>query len=435
MPRTPIHAILGETTGTLSFELIERACAEAVAERGDLDWKRQLPLTADKSDSKAMEYQQLELAKDIAAMANSGGGMIVYGVAETAGAGTSAAQGVVPIGAVDENTVRDIRRVAGNLVYPPVTALDLIPLAPSGDADSGVLVMLVPDSPDRPHLVHPKNGTDWFGAPYRHGPDTVWMVERQLARAYAARESGRRLRAEEFESGFDDFTASLAETNNLRWVVAFAVPEQPLTSPRELSVTTANTIFERAWRSPIASGWGPRDMTRDEPTKRGLRRFTRSASREISCAAPARARARVEIHGDGTIAAAFTRDGALPGEGYQRTQVPIIDIETTARDFLALLMQVRDDLNVSGDYNARLTVHPPTQIFRRSASGSAGEFVPWDGQRIYGYRPVDATVIGTAGRSELISSWVDVATDAVNQAGAASSLDAYQIETEIWLDD
>jgi hypothetical protein len=435
MPWTPLHASLGETSGDLDFALLERACTERVAERADLDWKRQLPLTAEKGDAKAKQYQQLELAKDIAAMANSGGGMIVYGVAEISASGTSAADTIVPVGLVDETTTRDIRRVAGNLVYPPVTAIDLLPLAPESDPGGGVLVMLVPDSLDRPHLVHPSNGTDWFCAPYRHGPDTVWMVERQLASAYTERESGRRRRAQEFDARFDEFTASLPADPDLRWVVALAVPEQPATRPRDLHLMKANGIIERAWTSPLPSGLGPRDLTRDETTRRGLQRFTRTGSRAISAAAPARARARVEVHGDGTVAIAFTRDGALFGEGRQPTQVPVNDIESTAVDFLALLMQSRKTLGVTGDFVARLTVHPPTEIFRRPDSVVSGSFVPWDEQRVLGYRPVDGVVIGTAGREELLSSWVDLVTDAVHQAGAPCTLDANRIATEIWLDE
>jgi hypothetical protein len=118
MPWTPLHASLGETTGTLDFDLIERACAEGVTERTDLDWKRQLPLTAPKTEPKAKRAQQSELAKDIAAMANSGGGMLVYGVQESRESGTSAAETIVGVGVGDEDTIRDIRRVAGNLIYP-----------------------------------------------------------------------------------------------------------------------------------------------------------------------------------------------------------------------------------------------------------------------------------------------------------------------------
>lgn len=431
VPWTPLHASLGEPSGVLDFPLIERACAESVPERTDLDWKRQLPLTATKADAKAKQAQQLELAKDIAAMANSGGGMIVYGVQETTQAGTSAAESIVGVGTVDEGTTRDIRRVAGNLIYPPVVGLDLLPLGPDDDPEGGVLVLLVPDSVDRPHLVHPSNGHDWFGAPYRHGPDTEWMVERQLAAAYTERERGRRRRIDDFDTRFTEFTESLDQSSDLRWVVAFAIPDQPNTRSRTLTQREGNAIIERAWASPLTHGFAAADLTREVQTRRGLRRFTRAGHRTISAAGSAKARARVEIHGDGTVAVAFTRDGALFGEGQQRTQVPIVDIEATALDFLALLLAVRGALGLSGDYTARLTVRPATQIFRRSDPVVGGAFMPWDGQRVYGYRPVDGPIIGTADRRELISSWLDIVTDAVNQAGASCSLDPVEIENSM----
>lgn len=432
---TPLHARLGEATTPLTYELIERACAEGVSERADLDWKKTLPLTADKSDPKAKQHQQLELAKDVAAMANSGGGMIVYGIDETRTAGTSAAERVVAVGPVNETTTRDIRRVAGNLIYPPVVGLELIPLAPDGDADAGVLALLVPDSADRPHLIHPANGAEWFAAPYRHGPDTEWMVERQISAAYTERETGRRRRAQEFDERFDEFTDSLRQDTNLRWVVAFAVPEQPGARRRDLNPVAANRIIDAAWRHPWRGGIGPEDLTRSASTRRGLRRFSRTGSRNLSAAGSATARARVEVHADGAVAVAFTRDGAIPHEGQQPSQVPIIDIETTALDFLSLLMTTRNALRITGDYTARLTVNPPTQIFRRHDAGTS-LFVPWDEQdRVLNYRPVDGLIVGTAGRDELLASWVSIVSDAVNQAGASCYLDARELDTALELDD
>src|SRR3954452_3537605 len=130
MPWTPLHAALGEAGATLDFTLIEQACDSKITERTNLDWKRDLPLTAGPDEKAKKVAQQAELAKDIAALANSGGGMIVYGVAESTVAGTSAADHVVPVGPVDETAIRAIRQVAGNAIYPPVTGTQLLPIAP-----------------------------------------------------------------------------------------------------------------------------------------------------------------------------------------------------------------------------------------------------------------------------------------------------------------
>jgi hypothetical protein len=412
---------LGDTTGTLTFDLIRQACEERVPERDDLDWKKQLPLTALKGESELQKRQQAELAKDIAAMANSGGGMIVFGVQEVKDAGVSVADVVCGVGLVDDTLTRQIRLVAGTNVYPPVVGLDLIALAPQDAPEDGVLVMLVPDSVDRPHIVRPKDRPEWFAAPYRHGPDTDWMVEKQIASAYAEREIGRRRRVTEFETRFQEFAASLPQTNDLRWVIALAVPDQPLHRPRELTADQANNTIEKAWSSPLRSeSIGPADLTRSETTRRGVRRFVRVGRRTLTRSDHANAWARVEVHGDGAIAMAFTRDGALGANLRQPTGVPIADIESTALDFAALLQTARSQMNVTGDYMARLTVHPATQIFFRSDPSLPGQFLPWDQERVYGYTHINGPIIGTAGRDELLASWLDILTDAVHQTGATT---------------
>lgn len=435
MAWTPLHAALGEPGGDLTFDLVLNACDVGATERADLDWKRDLPLTASSDQHEARRHQQLELAKDIAAMANSGGGMVVYGVAETRESGASAAERVVPVGDVDETTLRAIRQVAGNLVYPPVTRLELLPLHPTGAPQDGVLALLVPESPDTPHLVRPPKGADWFGVPYRHGPDTEWMVERQIASAYAAREAGYRRKTADFDARFQSFLDTLGGGTDVRWVVAMAVPDHLLTQPRDLTLSRANGIINRAWSSPLCASFGPKELTESSNTTRGLHRFTRVGRREIHRAQPAVARSRIEIHGDGTIAVAFTRDGALPGEGRQHTQVPVTDIESTALDFFALLWQTRSELGVQGDYAARVTVHPPTEIFRKPDSTLQGHLQPWDEQRVYGYVPIDGPILIGDGRETALGSLVALATDAVNQAGAAASLDADHLLTQLWLED
>ena len=72
--RSRIHAQLFFTPTELTHEMIVRAVESAVQETDDLDWKQALPVDADK--------KLKEFAKDVAAMANTNGGVIVYGVRE-----------------------------------------------------------------------------------------------------------------------------------------------------------------------------------------------------------------------------------------------------------------------------------------------------------------------------------------------------------------
>lgn len=70
---TPIHRALGLEAGNASIDLIQQAIDHGVEETSDLDWKQAV------YNSRKPNWDE-EAAKDIAAMANSGGGWIVFGI-------------------------------------------------------------------------------------------------------------------------------------------------------------------------------------------------------------------------------------------------------------------------------------------------------------------------------------------------------------------
>lgn len=72
MSFTALHRAVGAAPGPLTGEILDAAVAAGVAESNDLDWKSELP--------PAKGLPQTDFPKDVAAMANSGGGVIVYGV-------------------------------------------------------------------------------------------------------------------------------------------------------------------------------------------------------------------------------------------------------------------------------------------------------------------------------------------------------------------
>jgi hypothetical protein len=75
MTFTALHRALGVSPGPLTVELLEAAVRGRVVETNDLDWKAELP--------PAKGLPQTDFPKDVAAMANSGGGVIVFGVRES----------------------------------------------------------------------------------------------------------------------------------------------------------------------------------------------------------------------------------------------------------------------------------------------------------------------------------------------------------------
>ncbi|GIG29294.1 AlbA family DNA-binding domain-containing protein [Cellulomonas marina] len=178
---TSMHRALGRAPSELTYELLEACVAARVPESASLDWKQKLPF--DESEGRWQD----EWAKDVAAMANSGGGCIVYGVAEgsTDDDGSQVAMRLVDVGPFDRDDVeKRLRQSAAAQVHPPVARLQLVPVM-SPDGSRRALVVRVPDSPDVPHLL--RVGKEAFKAPYRYGPLTEWMTDRALEDAYRRR--------------------------------------------------------------------------------------------------------------------------------------------------------------------------------------------------------------------------------------------------------
>src|ERR1700745_2669393 len=100
MSFTALHRALGAAPGPLTNDLLDAAVAEGVAETNNLDWKSELP--------PARHLAQTDFPKDVAAMANSGGGLIVYGVRESQKAATVRAD----VGEFDEAHERSLRSAA-----------------------------------------------------------------------------------------------------------------------------------------------------------------------------------------------------------------------------------------------------------------------------------------------------------------------------------
>jgi hypothetical protein len=196
---------------TASFDQVKRAVDAEVPETDDLDWKKGLPgdLGLD------------EFAKDVAAMANAAGGLLVYGVAEKRGAGTAESLSLLEL---LETDVRRLRSTVFSRIQPAVTGIDFLDLK-SDQEPGSVLVVCVPASEDAPHQVG--NGNR-IGVPVRVGTDTQWMNERAIERAYADRFQRR---SSEASSMADDIHqgAELIDLDEFAWLVAVAHPHRPNT--------------------------------------------------------------------------------------------------------------------------------------------------------------------------------------------------------------
>lgn len=151
--------------------MVQRSVDDHLEEAESLDWKEYLP-------QPPCPDLWCEFAKDVAAMANSAGGLLVYGVKDKP----------IQMMGIDPSQVNEkqYRSWAHTYIQPLVSGLYLEVLS-AADGSKSVLVAHVPASEEAPHLVTGTAQKDKdqraFFVPYRDHDETRWMGEAQLARA------------------------------------------------------------------------------------------------------------------------------------------------------------------------------------------------------------------------------------------------------------
>lgn len=225
-----LNRALGAAQGEpFSLALLDEAVSMGVEEGTSLDWKRDLPRKEGGED----------FAKHVAALANSGGGSLVYGVREE-GKGSSAAAEVVGVMNWGDDEQRRLRHIAYSLIQPPVLNLTF---HDASDGERTAVALVVPQSPDAPHLVWSK---DRFIAPVRYGAQTVYMSEREIERAYRERFALRREREAGLSRHVEQMRLRLDESAQV-WLICAAMPVQTR-SPQQgrISRDTAHDVFMKA---------------------------------------------------------------------------------------------------------------------------------------------------------------------------------------------
>jgi hypothetical protein len=246
MPHTwsRLHEHLGCPPGPIDFAMVRQCVADKLGEADDLDWKEDLPNAQNPNTA-------VEFAKDVAAMANTRGGLIVYGVTDDV-----TFKGVQVADVHPDQYAQWVR----NLVQPYLSGLEQYVL-PSDDG-AFVFVVDIPASELAPHSVDFVDIRDKDKAksqhatvtPYRDGPHTAWMAEHQIARAYAERLT----RAAQWQESFNELRDWAAESLEGRaepgnaWLVVVARPTRliPRSAPR-LDREVAMRIVDDARTNPV----------------------------------------------------------------------------------------------------------------------------------------------------------------------------------------
>jgi schlafen family protein len=135
-----IEQLLGAQIGEVSYEQLRTLATNQVHEAADLEYKRDHYGSSDKAKQ--------DLCTDVAALANSVGGVIVIGIEEDAQARAAALN---PVTVTDVDRTR-MTQVIAESVHPPVS-LDMVAIEDADSPGVGAWILGVPASPARPHAV------------------------------------------------------------------------------------------------------------------------------------------------------------------------------------------------------------------------------------------------------------------------------------------
>ncbi|GAA1479005.1 hypothetical protein GCM10009623_34510 [Nocardioides aestuarii] len=403
---TAIHQALGvPRDAPLTYSMLEAAVTAGVVESDGLDWKRALPPEAGLGAT--------DFPKDVAAMANSGGGVIVFGVDEA----EKRATGLVDVGELTERHERALRSAAVSAVHPPVFSLSVLRL--QGDGGLAVAVV-VPPSVDSPHVIY---RGEYFGAPVRNDADTVWMKEPALAAAYRGRFDAQRLHDETLGWLYEDAAARCVP--QMAWFVGAATPRRPqaphrdrFPEPRTL-VDKAFGISEAHLRAkdhlgrPVPRGRAPLREVDANNLRPGLRRWV-----AVPTSTKAVHEAWASFHLDGSVTLACSLGGQRKDadENFQATHFYSENLEAAVANLMGMMRVAAGELD--GEYEVRVGVEwdrrEPVKMWTRDWLGypNDGSSVP-----VPRYSPVVRTVDANDPAEGFVRQAVDLGLDCVNQGG------------------
>lgn len=402
MTFTALHRALGLGPQPLTGAILDEAVKAGVPESDDLDWKSALP--------PAKGLALTDFPKDIAAMANSGGGLIVYGVEEDQKAATAR----VDVGSLSETHERALRSVAVSAITPPVFNLAIWRLEHDGDF---AVVLDVPASVDGPHLIY---RNELFGAPRRNDADTVWMKEREIEALYRARFEERRHSTEVLDALHAEAVAGRS-TEERAWFVAVAHPRAPRLLGRMTRDEARAILSKSRSLAPIyadRNGVHPLERVETHNPQPGLRRWI--AKSTASGERSAWREAWASVHHDGSV----TLVAAVGGHPLSRDahddggEIRASALECAVANFMAVLRCTAEELGTD-EVQIRVgiawTGEGPLKVLTQDAHGFT-----YDGSPLHHYTPIETTVNAREPTASFHKRVYEVAQDCLNQGGIAN---------------
>lgn len=405
--------------GISRWSLLKKAIEAGLEETSDLDWKKDPynPLKPAWFD---------EVAKDIAAMANSGGGWIVFGVAEEEGSKNNGTFSINPIqwSAADEQR---ILQTAYGKIGPPVTGLEFFKIPCGEKPDEGYIVLMhIPDSVDAPHFA--RKGDDAFRVPRRNGPHTVFMTERDIERGFRERFQ-RGVEQEKTIQGYFEQAADALNPEQGVFLAIAAVPVTPRISaeliPEAVIAGYKEQLLIPDLKRSNLMEMGIKISWNKYPTH--IRNFRKWIIRNKSIESTAYSK---NLHDDGSLVCSYqfmldseTREDDLyyPVDSYNHCRS--IDVEEALIDFISLLRAHAQERQTYGGFYIRAVLVGPIEdpiIIRAMLSDGFTIDSRKNLEPIKRFQPVSTYIDPLTPIEDVLPPLRTLALDIVNQGGIQS---------------
>lgn len=237
-----IESLLGARLEDVKPKHLHALVSDQVPEAFDLDFKAELYGNG--------ESGRRSLATDVAALANTAGGLLVLGIGEDGQGRAATTPGV----SVAETETQRIRQIVASLVSP-LPVFDVLPIEDPGMPGQGFLIIAVVRGPSAPHAVLVNEG---FRYPRRNGAATRYLSEPEVATAYRDRFAAASDQAERAQEMEEMAVGPLFPGSDMGWVVVSLVPDAPgelLIDQAALRIAQAELLGTRPTVLPTALSW------------------------------------------------------------------------------------------------------------------------------------------------------------------------------------
>jgi len=398
---TSLHRALGiGPTDGFTVEMLNQLVEQRTPETADLDFKEKLDSqpTAAHSDVK----------KDLAAMANYGGGVIVYGIGERSDlkehAGTR-----TDVGEVDSGYEQAYMTVAVGHVVPPLFGVELHRVE---DAGQSALVVVVPHSRQVPHMffTEKKNSSRALSVPVRHGSHTEWLSESEIARLYRDRFAGQMESVNDLEEQYQRVMDLRGDAGY--WMSGVARPVHPTVvgkAGRDEIVKAAYSARDDSLRREYAGGLTPLTAA-CKPVRPGFRSWRFTEVDEANGAPEF----YVEFHDDGAVSVLCRLD--VKQGLSDNTEVYSFRPATVIGDLLACLRHYTS-LNGVTEYDVLFNIEWSGGAPLTLKQDTDSRFFAEPAVPIRRFVPVKATVSVSGDDEQLRETARGLTLDCLNQAG------------------